>query len=421
MNTSMKLTICAVIFLLIGVGLGQLISGGDSTTESTKKKPLYWAAPMDASYRRDQPGKSPMGMDLIPIYEEDANQEHGPGVVRISPAVTNNLGVRVEKVRKDVLHSEIKTVGYIKYDEDQLKHIHPRVEGWIEKLYIKAAGDPVEKDQPIYDLYSPQLVNAQEEYLLALSSNNQSLIKASENRLKSLQLAPDFIRSLKKSRTVRQTITFSSPQGGVVDNLNIREGFYVKPGTTLMSIGKLDQVWIEAEVFERQASLVKAGLPVTMRLDYLKGKTWSGQVDYVYPALAPQTRTLRVRLRFDNTDKILKPNMFAEVTINAESGEPQLLVPKSAVIRTGDKDVVVLALGAGKFKSVAVELAGIDEQYAAISKGLMIDDEVVVSAQFLIDSESNKKSDFKRMEMAAEKTKVNDGDRINRHNQHQHH
>lgn len=397
MNTSMKLTICAVLFLLVGVGLGHLMSGGDAASEPLEKKPMYWVAPMDANYRRDQPGKSPMGMDLIPVYENAPTEEHGPGVVRISPNVSNNLGVRVEAVRKDVLHTEIKTVGYIKYDEDQLKHIHPRVEGWIEKLYVKSAGDPVEKDQPLYDLYSPQLVNAQEEYLLALSRNNKSLIKAAESRLKSLQLTDEFIRSLKKSRTVNQTTTFNSPQSGVIDNLNIREGFYVRPGTTLMSIGKLDQVWIEAEVFERQASLVKADLPVTMRLDYLQGKVWTGKVDYVYPVLDPKTRTLRVRLRFDNTDKVLKPNMFAEVTINAESSKPQLLVPKSAVIRTGVKDVVVLALGDGQFKSVAVEIAGVDENFIAIKNGITIDDEVVVSAQFLIDSESSKSSDFKRM------------------------
>lgn len=397
MNTSIKLAICAVLFLLFGIGIGHLIAGGDAVLESPAKKPLYWVAPMDANYRRNEPGKSPMGMDLIPVYKNTSSDEHGPGVVRISPNVSNNLGVRVEKVRKDVLQTEIKTVGYIKYDEDQLKHIHPRVEGWIDKLYVKSAGDPVEKGQALYNLYSPQLVNAQEEYLLALSRNNTSLIEAAESRLKSLKLTDDFIHSLKKNRVVKQTTTFYAPQSGVIDNLNIREGFYVEPSNTLMSIGKLDQVWVEAEVFERQALLVKAGLPVTMRLDYLPGKVWRGKVDYVYPVLEPKTRTLRVRLRFDNTEKLLKPNMFTEVTIVTESSKPQLLVPKSAVIRTGDKDVVVLALGDGQFKSVAVEIAGVDENFFAIKKGIVIDDEVVVSAQFLIDSESSKSSDFKRI------------------------
>ena len=188
----------------------------------------------------------------------------------------------------------------------------------------------------------------------------------------------------------------------MVDNLNIREGFFVKPGTTLMSIGKLDQVWVEAEVFERQASLVKKGLPVSMTLDYLQGRQWRGEVDYVYPALDPKTRTLRVRLRFDNQDQVLKPNMFAEVQIFVDSKERFLLVPKEAVIRTGTKNVVVLALGKGQFKSIAVELGLSDESHIAITDGLTAVDQVVVSAQFLLDSESSKTSDFKRMHHAAE-------------------
>lgn len=395
----------SLVITIVGLGATALIThyatkwsiGEPAIEQAREKKPMYWVAPMDPNYRRDEPGKSPMGMDLIPVYEEVGSDNHGPGVVRISPDVENNLGVRVATVREDVLHSEIKTVGYVKYDEDQLKHIHPRVEGWIEKLHVKAAGDPVEKNQSLYDLYSPQLVNAQEEYLLALSRNNQSLIAAAENRLRSLQLANDFIQRLKRERKVRSTITFRAPQSGVIDNLNIREGFFVNPGTTLMSIGKLEQVWVEAEIFERQASLVKKGLPVTMSLDYLQGEQWQGEVDYVYPTLDPKTRTLRVRLRFKNDKLVLKPNMFAEVRIFTDSKERLLLVPKEAVIRTGTHNTVVLSLGEGRFKSIVVELGASDENYIAIKKGLSAGDQVVVSAQFLLDSESSKSSDFKRM------------------------
>lgn len=403
MSTNKKTVIVGVAAVSLGVAIGLFFPKLDKTTDAdVEKKPLYWVAPMDANYRQDQPGKSPMGMDLVPVFEESGNDDHGPGAVKISPDVENNLGVRIAKVKEDVLHIQIKTVGYVKYDEDQLKHIHPRVEGWIEKLYVKAAGDPIKKDQPLYELYSPQLVNAQEEYLLALNRNNQSLIIAARNRLEALQLSNSFIKQLKDKRKVQQNITFNAPQGGVVDNLNIREGFFVKPGTTLMSIGKLDQVWVEAEVFERQASLVKKGLPVSMTLDYLQGRQWQGEVDYVYPALDPKTRTLRVRLRFDNQDQVLKPNMFAEVQIFVDSKERFLLVPKEAVIRTGTKKVVVLALGKGQFKSIAVELGLSDESHIAITDGLTAGDQVVVSAQFLLDSESSKTSDFKRMHHAAE-------------------
>lgn len=368
------------------------------TASAPERKPLYWVAPMDPNYKRDKPGKSPMGMDLIPFYDDGASGTgSGPGTIRISPAVVNNLGVRTALAELKPLHTEIRTVGYVKYDEDQLIHIHPRVEGWIEKLHVKAAGDPVKKGQPLYDIYSPELVNAQEELIMALGRNNARLIQAAEDRLKALRLPKGAIKRLKKSRKVAQTITMYAPKSGVVDNLLIREGFFVKPGTNLMTIGTLDQVWVEAEVFERQAFQVAKGLPVTMSLDYLPGKTWSGKVDYVYPTLNAKTRTVKVRLRFNNINNELKPNMFAQVIIHAESTEDSLLVPKEAVIRSGTFDRVVLALGEGRFKSVKVKVGRYDEVSAEILSGLYAGDKVVASAQFLIDSESSKTSDFKRM------------------------
>ena len=289
-------------------------------------------------------------------------------------------------------------MGYVQYDEDRLIHIHPRVEGWIEKLYVKASGDPVEAGQPLYELYSPQLVNAQEEYLLALKRDNPRLVEAARDRLLALQLAPDIVARLARDKTVHQTVTFYAPQGGVVDNLNIREGFFVMPGTTLMSIGVLEDIWVEAEVFERQAPLVAVGLPVTMSLDYLPGRQWRGQVDYVYPSLDEKNRTLRVRLRFANEDRILKPNMFAQVEIETDPVEDALVVPREAVIRTGGEDRVVLALGEGRFRSTAVELGRVGERDAEILGGLEAGDTVVVSAQFLLDSESSKRADLMRMD-----------------------
>ena len=361
------------------------------------KKPLYWVAPMDAAYRRDGPGKSPMGMPLIPVYESD---EADAGTVRISPEVINNLGVRIAAVEYRALPTWIRTVGYVQYDEDRRVHIHPRVEGWIEKLYVKASGDPVEAGQPLYELYSPQLVNAQEELLLALKHDNPRLVAAAEDRLRALQLSPDFIAQLRRDRKVSQTVTFHAPQTGVVDNLNIREGFFVMPGTTLMSVGVLEDVWVEAEVFERQASLVTVGLPVSMSLDYLPNREWQGRVDYVYPSLDEKNRTLRVRLRFANDDRLLKPNMFTQVVIQAGPVAQALVVPREAVVRTGNQDRVVLALGEGRFASRAVELGRVGERYIEILSGVKEKDEVVVSAQFLLDSESSKSADLQRMESA---------------------
>ena len=410
----MKKAISALIILIIGAVLGfsisftkhaeiqQLIdpsaqSGGEEA-KSAKKEPLYWVAPMDANYRRDKPGKSPMGMDLVPVYEEDVGSgDAGPGTVKISPEVINNLGVRTAGARMGELHSFIKTVGFVEYDQEQLVHVHPRVKGWIEKLYIEATGDPVRRGQPLYDIYSPELVNAQEELSLALQRNNQRLIRAAELRLQALRVPQQIIANIKRSGDVQQNITFHSPQTGVVDDLVIREGFYVQPGSTIMSIGSLDQVWVEAEVFERQASLVKVGQPVTMELDYQPGKVWKGTVDYIYPTLDSKTRTVRVRLIFANADRLLKPNMFARVVIDAEIEEKTLLVPKEAIIRTGLSNRVVLALGDGRFKSVNVEVGRYDTYSAEILSGIGEGEEVVTSAQFLIDSESSKNSDFKRM------------------------
>jgi Cu(I)/Ag(I) efflux system membrane fusion protein len=383
--------------------VGQLGAQDDAPVAAAEKKPLYWVAPMDPDYRRDRPGKSPMGMDLIPVYEQPAQGlEEGTGTVLISPRVVNNLGVRTVSAKRRRLHPQIDSVAYVQYDEDRLVHIHPRVEGWIEKLFVKAAGEPVVKGAPLYSLYSPQLVNAQEELLLALNRDNPRLVRAAEDRLRALQIDAAAIARLKRNRRVQQTMTFFAPQSGVVENLNIREGFFVKPGTTVMSVGNLSEVWVEAQVFERQAAQLKPDLPVTMTLDYLPGRQWRGKVDYVYPVLDPKTRTLRVRVRFENQQGLLKPNMFARLTIQGDDGVDVLAIPRDAVIRTGKQSRVVLAGGEGRFKSVAVSLGRSDEQYFEVTRGLEAGDRVVVSAQFLLDSESSKRSDFKRMESAKE-------------------
>ncbi len=379
--------------------LKPLNSVQSSAPPTVKKKPLYWVAPMDPNYKRDKPGKSPMGMDLIPFYGEDTTGSNaGPGTVKISPDVINNLGVRTGPARLGFLKSEIQTVGYVKYDEDKMVHIHPRVNGWVDRLYIKASGDPVKKGEPLYNLYSPELVNAQQELVIALERQKPSLIKASKDRLASLRVSDAGIKQLMETREVKQNVTFYAPQNGVIDNLNIRQGFFVKPDTTIMSIASLEQMWVEAEVFERQVSGVAVGLPVTMTLGYLPGKEWDGVVDYIYPSLSAKTRTLRIRLRFDNSEGLLKPEMFAQVVIHLDNTKNSLLVPREAVIRTGRSNRVVLALGEGRFKAINVEVGRFDEQSAEILSGLVEGEKVVTSAQFLIDSESSKTSDFKRMD-----------------------
>lgn len=367
--------------------------------KSEEKKPLYWVAPMDPNYKRDEPGKSPMGMDLVPVYaDEGGGAGAGPGTIRISPDVVNNLGVRTAVAERRQLEVEIRTVGYVQYDEDELVQINPRVQGWIENLYVKASGDPVTKGKPLYDIYSPELVNAQEELVIALGRKNTRLIKAAKDRLNALQVPQAAIEALESSRKVQQTVTFYAPKSGVVDNLSVRQGMFVTPGKSMMSIGILDHVWVEAEVFERQAAAIELYTPVTMTLDFLPGRIWQGKVDYIYPTLDAKTRTLRVRLRFNNENHALKPNMFAQVVIHATDTQKTLLVPREAVIRTGRSDRVVLSLGEGMFKSVNVKLGRVNETHAEILAGLDAGTRVVSSAQFLLDSESSKTSDFKRLD-----------------------
>jgi Cu(I)/Ag(I) efflux system membrane fusion protein len=380
-----------------------VVGSGPTLSTVEQAEPLYWVAPMDPNYRRDQPGKSPMGMDMVPVYaDEQGGADATPGTVRISPDVVNNLGVRTGLAQRQPLQNAIQTVGYVRFDEDKLIHIHPRVDGWVEKLYVKAEGDPVEQRQPLYDLYAPALVNAQEEMVLALQRDSTRLIEAAEVRLRALQLSSGVIKRLRQTQRVQQTITFYAPQSGVIDSLAIREGFYVQPGTTLMSIGALDEVWVEAEVFERQAAQVAVGAAVTMTLDYLPGRRWQGAVDYVYPALDQRTRTVRVRMRFANDDLVLKPNMFAQVSIQVRSDGEALVIPREALIRTGNMDRVVLSLGEGRFRSVVVTTGRSDDSRVEILQGLADGDEVVTSAQFLIDSESSKTADLKRIDHSAQ-------------------
>lgn len=366
-------------------------------------QPLYWVAPMDANFRRDKPGKSPMGMDLIPYYGNNLVPTADKGTIKISPNVINNLGVRTTKVTYEVLKTNINTLGYITVNEDKLIHIHPRVAGWIEKLHINAVGENVIKGQPLYDIYSPALVNAQEELLLALASKNQALITAAENRLNALNVPSNTLKHLKKHRKVQQNITFYAPQSGVIESLLIRSGFYVEPETMMLAIVNLDKVWVKAEVFEADIFKLSVGDNAIVSLDYQPNQQWQGKVQHIHPMLNPNTRTGIARLQVDNPLGVLKPNMFAQVSIeNHNNNTPVLQLPRDAIIRTGNQDRVVLALGEGYFKSVAVTLGRSNRHNIEIISGVVAGDRVVSAAQFLLDSESSKQSDFKRMHSDAD-------------------
>ena len=366
-------------------------------TSAEHQKPLYWVAPMDPNYRRNKPGKSPMGMDLVPVYEESVGADEAPGTVVISPAVQNNLGVRSASVMTQTLEPRINTVGLIGYNEDSLLQVNSRVEGWLENINVSSIGEFVNKGSKLFELYSPALVNAQEELLSALRSGNQSLIQASKERLKSLNVPTRTISKIVKRRQIERTLSFYASMDGYVSQLNAREGGYINPSKTIIELASLDNVWVVADVFERQSQLVKAGQKATMTMEYLPGQEWQGTVDYVYPELDPKTRSLRVRLKFDNPDARLKPNMYSRIRINTNSFTA-LSIPHEALIRTGEQERVVKDLGNGKFRSVLVQTGRRAGDWVEILRGLSENDQVVTSAQFLLDSESSITADLSRFE-----------------------
>jgi len=404
----MKIIFTSLVMLTAGVVLGGLFSKqlnvfDDSSIQRamSESTPLYWVAPMDKNYRRDNPGLSPMGMDLVPVYEEDNDGEEG--TVKISPVVENNLGVKIGLVKKGQLIMPVETVGTVQFDESKITHIHSRVSGWIEVLHVSASGDAVKKGQAIYELYSPELVNAQEEFLAALRSGNKNLIRASKSRLFSLGLDEKQTQRLKLRRKVDQRVKILAEQDGVIIDLNVRQGMHIKPSTEMLSIGSLDSVWILGEIFERQSYLVERGQEVEIELNAMPGKTWKGSLNYIYPQLDPQTRTLSIRVLIANADHFLKPNMLANLRVLSRAQEATLSIPKQALIKAGRHSRVVKALGDGKYKTVLVETGfeGIlndgKEQRIQIFKGLSEGERVVTSAQFLIDSESNIDAEMSRI------------------------
>ncbi|MHA7231806.1 efflux RND transporter periplasmic adaptor subunit [Vibrio campbellii] len=405
MKTFKIATIALIVGGALGFGANHFLTGsahdmsamgGESAASSND--PLYWVAPMDPNYKRDKPGKSPMGMDLIPVYAEElSGEKSAPGTITIDPSVENNLGVKTAKVTLEKLSPRIETVGYIAFDESHLWQTNVRVAGWVEKLYINAVGEKVKKGDVLFTLYSPELVKAQEELLNAYRTGRQGLVKGATERLVTLGVDRAQIKSITRRGKASQTIEIKAPADGVIASLNVREGGYLSPAQAVISAGPLDNVWVDAEVFERQAHWMKAGSQATMTLDAIPGNEWQGVVDYVYPILDPTTRTLRVRLKFPNPNGELKPNMFANIALQPVTDDAVLTIPKSSVIRSGGMTRVVLAEGDGKYRSARIEVGREAGEQIEVLQGLKQDDKIVTSAHFMLDSESSQSADLSRI------------------------
>ena len=349
------------------------------------------------------PAKDEMGMDYIPVYaDKDHDTEEPAGTVKIDPVTEQNIGVRTATANEQTLSRIIRTVGRVDYNEERITRLHPKTEGWIEKLFIDKTGEQVKKDTILLSIYSPQLVTSQQEYLLALNNlkvlkdspyedirrGAEDMVQTSRERLELLDVPEHQIRELEKSRKIMKDLHIHSPFAGIVLNIGAREGQYVTPQTELFMLADLSRVWVIADIYEDELPWVHVGDEVQIELTGIPGRTFTGKLTYIYPYADPKTRTIKVRLEFNNPDLLLKPEMYANVTIQAQSQVDAVVIPSQAVVRSGIRDQVFVVRGQGKFEPREVKLGVSSEGKVQVLDGVKAGEEVVVSSQFLIDSES---------------------------------
>lgn len=373
-----------------------------ATDAATGKKVLYWHDPMNPQQKFDKPGKSPfMDMQLVPVY---AGEEGDEGTVTISPRVQQNLGVRAAEVTLGRLTQAVEAVGSVAYNERDVALVQARSNGFVEKLYVRAPLDPVRKNQPLAEIYVPEWVAAQEEYLSAkriaatgLGDLLEGLQEGARQRMRLAGMTEDQIRMVESTGTVHARLTVNAPISGVVTELGAREGMTVMPGATLFRINGLSTVWINAEVPENIAAQVRPGNPVEARTPALPGTTFKGRVNAILPEVALATRTLKVRIEVANSDGRLVPGMFATVNFAPAAKKEMLLVPTEALIRTGTRNVVIVDEGNGHFRAQKVRPGLESGEQTEIVEGLSAGERVVTSGQFLIDSEASLKGVLSRL------------------------
>lgn len=445
----MKRIFVFIVLVLIGAGLGAAGSWtvankpgwipGLSAEKQEDRDNVKYVGPMHPQIVRDEPGNCPIcGMELVPKEVNESGEpmqdasgesaetgEHAmnmtadgesegetgfkPGDIRIDPRVVNNLGVKTARAHRMDLSRTFRTVGEVTYNERLVSHIHTRVEGWVEELFLDAAGDRVQKGDPILRIYSPELVSAQDEYLLALKQKRQlqernvfdpddrGMVRQARERLLLYGLSEQEIEEIARTGKYQPTILLRATQNGVVTNLGVREGMRVTPQDNLYTIADLSSVWVQAHAYASQAAWAEEGDEVEIEMPFLPGMTWRGEIERVYPYMEQESRTVKLRVLVDNTDRRLKPNMFASAKVFADEIQDALVLPRQALIRTGKKQVVVLALGQGRFRPKEV-VPGIESgPWVQIKEGLQEGRRVVTSSQFLLDSESDLQASLGRM------------------------
>ncbi|MDJ0805463.1 MAG: efflux RND transporter periplasmic adaptor subunit [Gammaproteobacteria bacterium] len=395
------------------------ICGMDLVAKAVESAPIQpssgqaetYICPMHPQIVSHEPGSCPIcGMDLV--TRETASATEGQPQVFLTGAVIQNMGVRTTKVTKGTLSKKIRTQGRVTYDDDRIIQVHPRTAGWIENLYIRTDGVRVERKDDLADYFSPDVLWAQQDYISALEDSEVDSFSESDtpdparvfrerssfDLLKYFKVPTMDIMGLERSMEPRSIIPIKAPQGGVLIEHNVREGTFVTPANNIFTIADLSEVWIMVDIFEHQLAWIRPDIPAEISTPAYPGRTWQGKVDFIYPEVDPKTRTIRARIEVKNPEELLMPNMFVQINLTAHAHKPEaLIIPREAVILTGEREVVVKALGKGHFQPVEITSGLWNNRHAEILSGLAEGDEIVVSGQFLIDSESSLQASFLRM------------------------
>lgn len=401
------------IYALLGVVLAAVAAGGywlgrshsgttpQGSASTEARRILFYRSPMNPSVTSPVPAKDEMGMDYLPVYA-DGGADTVPGTVSIDPTIVQNIGVRTASVEPRTLARTIRAVGRVDYDEQGLVRMHLRSEGWIEKLAVTETGQPVRRGQALLTLYSPQIVSTEQEYLLALRGvaalspdappeiveQARALRDSSAERLRLLGVPESELQRLQSGGEARREITLTAPASGIVQSIGVREGQFVSAQTEVYRIADLSSVWVLVDLYEDEVPWVHPGDQAEVSLHGRPGESLDARVEYVYPYLEGKTRTQKVRLRLRNPDLKLKPDMYANVTLRVGRQVEAVAVPESAIVRSGTRAQVFVVRAPGRFEPREVRLGVAADGYVQLLDGVAAGEDVVVSGQFLIDSES---------------------------------
>lgn len=404
MKTKLPWILCAL--LAIALAVVALERTPSSHAPAPAKKVLYWVDPMHPAYKSDKPGTAPdCGMELVPVYEGDAGPAGGAqsnvagySNVKLTTERRQLIGVQTGVAETRTIGRSVRTVGRVAVDETRLHKITTKFDGYIEKLYVDYTGKEVRRGQPLFSIYSPELLATQQEYLLALRAAKQSplLLDSARRRLQLWDISAGDIRQLEETGATRKSLTLRSPASGFVLTKMAVEGARVMAGEPMFEIANLDRVWVMADVYESELAFVRVGATASITLSYLPGRTFTGNVTFIAPTVDPMTRTAKVRIEVDNRDAALKPEMFAEAVIQ-EPARTVTVVPESAVLSTGTRSVLFIVKADGTFEPREVETGVRSEHFLEIRRGIEPGEKVATQANFLIDSESRLKAALAQM------------------------